>query len=715
MRRRGLPILLAAWVLGCQGEHIGPGSPEPTPRAARAPETLGDTQILFGDLHTHTHFSLDAWAVNLPMIGGQGAHPPADACDFARFCSGLDFWSINDHAEGLTARHWQETREAIRACNAVTDPSNPDLVSFLGWEWSQVGTSADTHYGHKNVVVRATADADTPPRPIAAPRPEFRTSVVPPAARWLLPIVDFRNRDYYPNWSYRYEELAETPLCDPELPPADLPVNCHEIAPDPADLFRRLDAWGGEALVIPHGTTWGLMTPPGTEIASQLSRAQHDPARQSLFEIYSGHGSAEEYRTYRLAESREDGSLTCPAPQPDYVPCCWRAGEIIRERCEDAESEACEARVLQARQHFVDAGVGGYRTIPGVQPEDWLDCGQCRDCPLSAFDHRPTSSAQAALVAAAHDGSERRFRFGFLGSSDTHRARPGTGYKEFARTRMTDGMKKFGALLARDEEAAPESRAVVLSELPIADRRYIERQGSFYTTGGLVAALATGRTREAIWEALAERRVYGTSGPRILLHFELETRDGPAPMGAEREVAATPRFRVAATGARKQRPGCPADVEAALTPERIEALCAGECHNPGDERWRIEAIEVVRIRPQRHVDEPRRDLIDDPWLRLPCLDADGREGSVECEVRFEDPDFLGAGRETAYYVRALQEPTEAIGADPLRCTTDESGACVAVQPCALDDETEDCLAPVRERAWSSPIFVTPAGARSDRS
>ena len=113
------------------------------------PETK---QILFGDTHVHTTYSTDAFLWSLPILQGEGPHPISDACDYARFCSAIDFWATTDHAESLTPRKWNEIKESVRQCNSTTSPEDPDLVTFLGYEWTQVGSNPDNHYGHKNVI-----------------------------------------------------------------------------------------------------------------------------------------------------------------------------------------------------------------------------------------------------------------------------------------------------------------------------------------------------------------------------------------------------------------------------------------------------------------------------------------------------------------------------------------------------------------------------------
>ena len=231
----------------------------------RAALPAADSQILFGDLHVHTTFSPDAFIMSVPLMGGSGLHPPADACDFARYCSALDFWSINDHAEGITPRRWHETKESIRECNAVSgDPANPDMVSFLGWEWSQVATTPSAHYGHKNVVLLHTDDDKVPLRAIAAPRDQLNRAPMGRAAQLMLSVMDFENRAFYWNISRYYDEIAETPICASGVDTREMRDACLEVAADPRELFLKLDQWGFDSIVIPHGTSWGMNTPAGT-------------------------------------------------------------------------------------------------------------------------------------------------------------------------------------------------------------------------------------------------------------------------------------------------------------------------------------------------------------------------------------------------------------------------------------------------------------------
>jgi hypothetical protein len=733
-----LILVLGFWFrfvsLGGLGEHEGPGVVTKVARpavvvaeqrasVAKAAEDMlvsRPKQILFGDLHVHTTFSFDAFMLSLPMQSGQGAHPPADACDFARFCSALDFWSINDHAESITQRHWRETIDTIRDCNEVSGAgAEPDTVAFLGWEWTQVGTNPQNHYGHKNVVLRDLAEETIPSRPIGAVGTRKRIMDGNPfgglatgAALHAMGVERLHSLAKF------FDERTSLGVCPLGVSVRDLPLDCVEIVDTPDLLFDKLDDWDVASIVIPHGTTWGFYTPPGSDWVKQLVGANQDGDRQTLFEIYSGHGNSEEFSETRAVVFDKDSRAVCPKPTRDYLPICWRAGEIIRERClADGESESdCESRAVVARQNAAEAGGQAHTTVPGVDAADWLDAGQCRDCDQPAFNYRPLGAAQYVMALSnfdTPDGEPRRFRFGFMASSDNHYGRPGTGYKEVHRIGFTESQaitpdtadSPLASFRPSKEEPASISRAwdPETTELRGFALMESERQSSYFLTGGLIAAHSEGRERGAIWDAFQRREVYGTSGPRMLLWFDLlnppGTRGETIPMGGETKMSRNPVFQVRAVGSFEQLPGCPDYAATALGPERLEHVCMGECDNPSSTRRPITRIEVVRIRPQNAPSEPIAPLIEDPWQSFDC---DGNLAG--CEITFNDPDYAKAGRDTVYYVRAIEAPKPTINGQGIQCERNAAGDCTKATLCQGGPD-DDCLEDAEPRAWSSPIFL----------
>ncbi len=677
-------------------------------------------QILFGDFHVHTTFSFDAFMTSLPAASGEGAHPPADACDFARFCSALDFWSINDHAEYLTANQWDDTVDSIRQCNAVTDAENPDTVAFLGWEWTNVGTNPENHYGHKNVVLAHAEEGKIAPRPVAAAN-VFRTFARVDINPFGLGFAAFAGgHPRYHDMARFFADRSGLRECAADDGPEVYPADCVVTAETPRDLFAQLDAWALDAIVIPHGTAWGMYTPAGSTWDKQLTPEMHDPKRQTLLEIYSGHGNSEEYRPWRAVNRDSDGHQTCPPVRDDYTPSCQRAGQIIEERCladGDAPAE-CAKRAELARQVAADAGLQAHLTVPGTDAAEWLDAGQCQDCSFKpAFNLRTGTTAQYAMALSHFDENEEndplRFRFGFIGSSDNHYARGGTGYKEVHREGFTESrdwggraaIAAFGGAPREEPSSNPRPFDLETTDLLAFQLFEMERQASYFMTGGLVAAHSEGRDRGAIWDALGRREVYATSGPRILLWFDLMNPPGSRgktlPMGSELESNETPVFQVRAVGSFAQKPGCPDYAEQALGSENLARICKNECYNPSDERRQIQRIEVIKIRPQTSPGEAFEGLIEDPWRSFDC-EPDG-EG---CVATFSDPDYAGEGRDAVYYARAIEEPQPAINGGGVRCSEDAEGQCVSVDLCGKPgSHASECLSPVEPRAWSSPIFL----------
>ena len=260
---------------GCD-RGAGPSEAQPPPEP--------EPQILFGDLHVHTTYSWDSFLFSLPISGGEGAHPPDDACDFARYCASLDFFAITDHAESLLPEHWEASKESVRRCNArAGDERDPDIVAFMGFEWSQTAATPEEHWGHRCVIYPGTSDEELPARPIGAVDrgPTFERM----AAGMRVTSESLDEPAPVTGFAEYLESLSALPICEAGADSRSLPATCRELAATPGELNEKLGQWGLEALVIPHGTAWGLYTPATTSMAKQLTPEHYDPKRERLIPV----------------------------------------------------------------------------------------------------------------------------------------------------------------------------------------------------------------------------------------------------------------------------------------------------------------------------------------------------------------------------------------------------------------------------------------------
>jgi hypothetical protein len=212
--------------------------------------------------------------------------------------------------------------------------------------------------------------------------------------------------------------------------------------------------------------------------------------------------------------------------------------------------------------------------------------------------------------------------------------------------------------------------------------------------GSLAAVWATKNTRAAIWDAMAARETYATSGPRIKVRFF-----GGAGLGAK---PATPRALVE-QGYKGGVPMGGTFAKAAKAPTfSVWAMKDPDGAN-------LDRIQIVK----GWVDatgEPHDKVIDVVWSGNRKPGADGKLppvgdtvdvkkatytnaiGSAELMGSWMDPEFDPA-KPALYYVRVLEIPT------PRWTTYDAVRNNLAL--------LEDVPSTIQERAWTSPIWYTP--------
>jgi hypothetical protein len=212
----------------------------------------------------------------------------------------------------------------------------------------------------------------------------------------------------------------------------------------------------------------------------------------------------------------------------------------------------------------------------------------------------------------------------------------------------------------------------------------------FRSAGGLAGVWAEENSRDAVFDALARREAFATSGTRIAprlfagwdLPEDLCERDdlvaqgyaGGVPMGGA--VAAAPAPGAAlrfVAQARRDPEGAPL--------QRIQIVKAW---HGGDGAFHEAVHDVARVEPGASVD--------------PETCAPSGPGADALCATWSDPDF-DPGRAAVYYARVVENPT-------CRWTT---WKCLARPAGERPDGCADPRVPrtVQERAWTSPIWYTP--------
>ncbi len=325
-------------------------------------------------------------------------------------------------------------------------------------------------------------------------------------------------------------------------------------------------------------------------------------------------------------------------------------------------------------------------THPALSPNDeWSEFEIMKLRIASRLPSQPDGSyvRQALMngVALQDQKGFNPFKFGVIGSSDTHNA-----------TYAGDEDNYWSKVGLRDSDGVLRG-SVPLDEPRENGEAYADTYFNQWGAAGLAGVWAEENTRESIYDSFRRKETFGTSGPRMKVRFfagyDLPELDDPAlvskayaggvTMGSDllAESGESPEFIAwvarDALSAPLQRvqiiKGWVDDGQA--QEEVIDIACSGGATvNPATNRCPDNGAKV----------------------NLSDCSISSNVGEPELMAKWRDPNF-DPSQNAFYYVRALENPT-------CRWSTwDAIRAGVEPRP--------DMATTLQERVWSSPIWITP--------
>lgn len=351
---------------------------------------------------------------------------------------------------------------------------------------------------------------------------------------------------------------------------------------------------------------------------------------------------------------------------------------------EPIDAVYAEARVRNEPLVEITQIKGTSETHPMLSPSDeWADFEIYPYRIATALESKVSGSyVREALIdglALEREQGFNPYRFGFIGSTDTHNAGGTPEEDNYAgKTGNRDG--------------TPELRGSVPATNAAGETVYRTGQASLWSASGLAGVWAEENTRESIYAAMRRRETFATSGPRLRVRFFAGTGYEPELLGQADLVT------------RADAGGVPMGgdllLEDASTPPRFLAWAVRDPRSAPLQRLQIvkgwiedgaprEAVFDVACAEGEPDPATHRCAEHAASVDLATCERSG-SGADELKAHWMDPAPTVDGT-AIYYVRVLENPS---------CRWSTWEAVRAGTP-----RNPDLPATIQERAWSSPIWV----------
>ena len=331
---------------------------------------------------------------------------------------------------------------------------------------------------------------------------------------------------------------------------------------------------------------------------------------------------------------------------------------------------------------------------------------------LSAVNGSYAREALLNGLAIEQAGGENPYKFGFIGSSDTHSGAAAIEEDNYvsklgllSSEAVQRGSVPYTGLDAQTFYWGSRVLAVT-NPSPRGGAGYSKINGEVYIDGatptfgasGLAAAWAEENTRDSLYAAFRRKEVFATSGPRIQIRFfaganldesMMSSPDGidrayeaGVTMGADLQLAETgegvPKFLIMASADPSSAPLQRLQVIKGWVDE------AGQTHE--------DVIDVACAKGAAVDPETKRCPDNGARVDISSCAINPETGAAQLSALWSDPEFDPQTR-AFYYARVIENPT-------CRWSTwDAIRAGVEPRP--------DLAKTLQERAWSSPINIVP--------